>query len=262
MCPVESQRDEGKGPVALVTGAGRRVGNAIARVLASDGYRLALHVHDSLDAAEATARELIAGGTEAIVLAADLRDEIATRQMISTVRAHFGRIDALVNNAAAWISKPLELVKAADVRNHFELNALGTFICCQEVGLAMVAQATGGAIVNIGDWAIARPYVDFAAYFTAKGCIPTLTRTFAVEFGTRNPRVRVNAVLPGPVLLPVAMSPQDRRNVIEATLVKREGTPQDLAHAIRFLLENTFITGVCLPVDGGRSIYSPAPPTS
>ncbi|MFP6667044.1 MAG: SDR family oxidoreductase, partial [Pirellulales bacterium] len=85
---------------------------------------------------------------------------------------------------------------------HFDVNTLGTFLCCQHVGLQMVSQDHGGAIVNIGDWAVTRPYGDYAAYFPSKGAIPALTRTFAVELARRNPHVRVNAVLPGPVALP------------------------------------------------------------
>ena len=254
----ESNPTTEESPVALVTGAGRRLGNALALELAARGYRLVLHARGSLGAAEATARELKARGTQAIALAADLRDEGATRRLIAAARDHFGRIDALVNNAAIWISKPLELVTAADVRQHFEINTLGTFICCQEAGLIMVGQPAGGAIVNIGDWAMVRPYLDHASYFAAKGSIPTLTRAFAVELGSRNPRVRVNAVLPGPVMLPEKMSAQERQNIIDATLVKREGSPQDVAQAVVFLLQNTFISGACLTVDGGRSIYSPA----
>lgn len=245
--------------VALVTGAGRRVGNAIARTLAARGYRLALHANASTTDAEQTAGELNEAGGEAIAVAADLRDPAAIREMIGHVRDHFGSIDALVNSAAVWKAKPLEAITAEDVRENFEINTLGTFVCCQEAGLIMVGQQNGGAIVNIGDWAIERPYCDYAAYFTAKGSIPTLTRTFAVELAARNPRVRVNAVLPGPVLLRAGISPVERRQIIDATLVKREGTPEELAAAIVFLLESSFITGVCLPVDGGRTIFAPPP---
>jgi len=257
MNPAESSRSTAEGPVALVTGAGRRIGNGIARALAAQGYRLALHANSSLASVERTARELVAAGGDSIALAADLRDEAATREMVTRVRDHFGRIDALVNNAAIWSAKPLEEVTAADVREHFEINTLGTFICCQEAGLIMAGQPTGGAIVNIGDWAIARPYRDHAAYFTAKGSIPALTRTFAVELAARNPQVRVNAVLPGPVLLPLDTSPEERRQIIAATLAKREGTVGELVAAIVLLLENRFLTGVCLPVDGGRTVFAP-----
>lgn len=258
MNQLSNKSDEHDRPVALITGAGRRLGNALARILAQRGYRLALHAHRSAAGAEATARELNAAGTQAIALAADLRDEGAVRAMVAECRDRFGRIDALLNNAAIWEAKALQHVTAGDVRQHFEVNVLGTFLCCQEVGLAMVAQEQGGAIVNIGDWAVARPYLNYAAYFAAKGAIPTLTRDFAVELGTRNPRVRVNAILPGPVLLPTEMSAEERQLVIDATLVKREGSPDDVVHAALFLLENTFVTGVCLPVDGGRSIFAPS----
>jgi pteridine reductase len=257
MSPLPSDRAIANRPVALVTGAGRRVGNTIARELAAHGYRLVLHANASQHEATQTARELTAGGTDAIALAADLRDEAATRRLVRSAHEHFGRLDALVNNAALWKSQPLESVSADMLREHFEINTLATFICCQEAGLLMAAQTDGGAIVNVGDWAIARPYQDYAAYFVAKGAIPTLTRAMAVELAARNPRVRVNAVLPGPVLIPEESTREDRQAIVDATLVKREGTPVDLARAVIFLLENPFITGVCLPVDGGRSIFAP-----
>jgi pteridine reductase len=117
--------------------------------------------------------------------------------------------------------------------------------------LIMVEQPGGGAIVNVGDWATARPYPGYAAYFASKGAIPTLTRAFAVEFA---PHVRVNAVLPGPVLLPDDLSADARERAIAGTLLAREGRPEHIAQAVRFLADNDFITGVCLPVDGGRTI--------
>lgn len=244
-------------PVALVTGGGRRVGLGIARALAARGYRLALHASGSIAAAERAAEELSSGGCEAIAVAADLRDTSVTKAMVERVAAHFGRLDALVNNAAIWDSKPLDQVTPDDVREHFEINTLGSFLCAQQAGLLMCAQPDGGAIVNIGDWAIARPYQNHAAYFIAKGSIPTLTRTLAVELGLRNPRVRVNAVMPGPILMPEGTTPEEQRRVIDATLVKRWGTVEELSEAVWLLLTNQFITGVSLPVDGGRSVYGP-----
>src|SRR4029453_2421263 len=150
----------------------------------------------------------------------------------------------------------LEDVTAADVRNYFETNTLSTFLCCQQVGLAMVKQAEGGSIVTFGDWATARPYKNYAAYFPSKGAIPTLTRCLAVELGTRNPRVRVNCVLPGPVLFPPGMPEAERVEAVRSTLVQREGRPENVAAAVLFFVENDFVTGVCLPVDGGRTVYA------
>jgi pteridine reductase len=238
-------------PVALVTGGAVRVGRSIVRELAARNYRVAVHANTSLDRAQELVHELISAGHEAAAFGAELRDEEATRAMIDRVRRHFGRLDALVNNAAIWSPTPLDTLGADDLRRFFEINTLSTFICCQHAGLAMAEQDSGGAIVNIGDWAVARPYRNYAAYMVSKAAIPTMTRLLAVELA---PRVRVNAVMPGPVLLPEGVSESERRRAIQGTLLGRAGRPENIAQAVAFLLENDFITGACLPVDGGRTI--------
>jgi pteridine reductase len=238
-------------PVALVTGGAVRVGAAIVRELASRGYQVGIHANISLDRAQELVTELNKSGHIAAAFGADLRDEDATRAMIDRVRRHFGRLDALVNSAAIWSPTPIADVMADDVRRYFEVNTLSTFVCCQQAGLIMAEQEQGGAIVNIGDWAVERPYRGYSAYFISKGAIPTLTRMFAVELA---PKVRVNAVLPGPVLLPESVSEAERRRAIAGTLVGRPGRPENVAQAVVSLLENDFITGVCLPVDGGRTL--------
>ena len=111
-------------------------------------------------------------------------------------------------------------------------------------------------IILIGDWATTRPYLNYAAYFPSKGAIPTLTRCLAVELGSRNPNVRVNCILPGPVLLPPDLPEAERQQAVAATLVKREGRPENIAQAVLFFIDNDFVTGVSLPVDGGRTIFS------
>ena len=187
---------------------------------------------------------------------ADLADEVAVRRMVKEILDRFGRIDALVNCAAIWNRKRLEDVTAADVRAHFDANLLGTFLTCQHVGLLMVKQQSGGCIVNLGDWADVRPYRDYAAYFPSKAAIPGLTRVFAVELGTRNPRVRVNAILPGPVMLPPELSEEEKEQAVAGTLVNREGSPAHIAAAVLHFIDNDFVTGACLPVDGGRSVFA------
>ena len=109
-------------------------------------------------------------------------------------------------------------------------------------------------IVTIGDWATVRPYPNYTAYFLSKGTIPTLTRTMAVELARRNTAIRVNCILPGPVMLPEDLSEADVKGAVAGTLLQRAGRPENVAHAVVFLVENDFVTGVCLPVDGGRSI--------
>ena len=243
--------DRAQHPVVLVTGGAVRVGRSIVRELATRGCRVGVHANTSLDRAQELVKELADDGYEAAAFGAELRDEDATRAMIDRVRRHFGRLDALVNNAAIWAATPLATTAADDVRRFFEVNTLSTFVCCQHAGLIMVDQDTGGAIVNIGDWAVARPYRNYGAYFVSKSAIPTMTRMFAVELA---PRVRVNAVLPGPVMLPQSVSAEERQRAISGTLLGRPGRPENVAQAVASLLENDFITGVCLPVDGGRTI--------
>jgi pteridine reductase len=244
--------------VAIVTGSGkRRVGWHVADALAARGYAVAVHYRTSAADAEETVAYLKQRGVDAAGFRADLTDEREVKSLIQQVLDRFGRLDVLANCAAVWKRKKLEDVTAADVRLHFETNTLGTFLCAQQAGLAMVHQAEGGCIVNIGDWAEARPYLNYAAYFPSKGAIPTLTRCLAVELGTRNPKVRVNCILPGPVLLPPDLPEAERRQAINATLVKREGKPENIAQAVLFFLDNDFVTGACLPVDGGRTVYAP-----
>jgi pteridine reductase len=243
--------------VALVTGSGRRrVGWFVAEALARRGYALALHYRTSAQEAAEGVREMRQHGVEAEAFQADLAEETAVRALVAGIVARFGRIDVLVNCAAIWRGKRLEEVTAADVRLHFESNTLSTFLCCQHAGLVMVSQPEGGSIINVGDWAEARPYRDHAAYFTAKGAIPTLTRVMAVELAARNPRVRVNCVLPGPVMLPPELSEEQRRKAVAGTLVKREGSPANVAQAVLALVDNDFVTAACLPVDGGRTVAS------
>ena len=244
--------------VALVTGAGKkRVGAHVAAALAKRGFSLAIHFRHSATEAHEAVASFKAQGVEAIANQADLTDEKAVQALIRPAQDQFGRLDVLVNCAAVWTSKRLEDVTAADVLHDFETNTLGTFLCTQHAGLAMAKQKEGGCIITIGDWATRRPYLNYAAYFASKGAIPTVTRVMAVELGTRNPAVRVNCIMPGPVMLPPDLPATEKQQAIAATLVKREGHPENIAQAALFLVDNDFVTGVCLPVDGGRSIFSP-----
>lgn len=244
--------------VALVTGSGkRRVGWYVANALAARGYSLVLHFRTSATEAAEAVKDFRNRGVEVLAVQADLTDEKAVHSLMEQALARFGRLDVLVNCAAAWKSKKLEDITAGDVRFYFDTNTLSTFLCSQQAGLAMVKQPEGGCIVTLGDWATARPYVNYAAYFPSKGAIPTLSRCLAVELGSRNPAVRVNCILPGPVLLPPDLPAAEREQAIQATLVKREGRPENIAQAVLFFVDNDFVTGTCLPVDGGRTIFAP-----
>jgi pteridine reductase len=243
--------------VALVTGSGRRrIGRHVACALAEHGYALAIHYRTAAAEAAQAVADFRSAGIEAVALQADLADEGAVQSLIQAALSRFGRLDVLVNCAGVWRAGRFEEVTAQDVQEHFAANVLATFLCARAAGLTMARQPAGGCIVNLGDWAEVRPYTGYAAYFATRGATPTLTRCLAVELGIRNPRVRVNCVQVGPVLLPEDMTEEERHEVAQATLVGREGHPRHVARAILSLVENTFITGACLPVDGGRSIYA------
>ncbi|MEM6799206.1 MAG: SDR family oxidoreductase [Planctomycetota bacterium] len=238
----------------LVTGGAKRVGRAVCLAFAERGYRVGIHANTSLDAAQELAKQIEGQGSEAVALGADLRDEGATRSMVDRAARHFGRLDVLVNSAAIWEPLAFDLVAADDLRRYFDINCVASFIASQHAGLLMADQESGGAIVNFGDAAAERPQPGYAAYHPSKGAIPAMTRSLAIELARRNPRVRVNAVLPGPVLVSNDEPAERQRQVAEGTLLATVGHADHLADAAVFLAENPFVTGICLPVEGGRSL--------
>ncbi|QDT13710.1 SDR family NAD(P)-dependent oxidoreductase [Planctomycetes bacterium K23_9] len=246
-------------PVVLVTGSGsKRVGRAIATHFASLGCNIALHANTSVEEAnEAAANIQDKFGVQTIVTQGSLTDDETPQRIVDKTHATFGRIDILINSAAIWSPTKLDDITPDEVRRYFQINTLGSFLCARAVGNLMVQQDRGGSIVNIGDWATVRPYMDHAAYFPSKGAIEVMTRSLAVEFAARNNRIRVNCIQPGPVLLAEDVDQSHQQKVANSTLVGRVGTAEHVAHAAQFLCENDFVTGVCLPVDGGRQIYAP-----
>ncbi len=243
--------------VALITGSGKkRIGSAIAEMAAARGWDICVHYRTSKNEAEALVQTLRQSGVQAEAFSADVSSEQDVSELVGRTIDRFGRIDLLVTCAATWLRKPLEETTAADVLSEFSTNALGTFLFAQQAGLQMCKQPAGGHIVTIGDWAVSRPYRDYAAYLTSKGAIETLTRTFAVELGERNPNVRVNCIHPGPAMQPESLSAAELQSVANSTLLKRWGSAQAIGEMVFALTENTFVTGAVVPVDGGRSIYA------
>ena len=159
-------------------------------------FSVGLHYYTSGEAAFQTVREIEAAGGRAACFQADISQQDQVDRLFDEHLGRFGRLDVLVTTAAIWEPRRLEETTADDVRRHFEINTLGTFLCCSRGGLVMAAQTEGGAIVTVGDWATVRPYRHYSAYFVSKGSVPTMTRMLAVELAARNPAVRVNAILP------------------------------------------------------------------
>lgn len=233
-----------EGRVALVTGAARRIGRAIAFALAAEGARVAVHFGRSAEDASETAR---LAGNGARTFGADLRSLDEIRRLAKDVRRDMGRIDFLVNNAALFGRTPfLETTEAEWDRFH-DVNLKAPFFLTQAVAREM----DEGAIVNIADTGGVNLWPGYLAYGSSKAGLAALTRGFARALA---PKIRVNAILPGPMLPPEGEG--DLESLDEAvakTLLRRPGSPLDIAAAVRFLLtDGAYITGALLPVDGGR----------
>ena len=239
-------------PVALITGAGRRVGAVIARTLHGAGYDLALHYRRSADEARSLADELEqqrAGST--LLLQAELADLAAPPRMIEQLLVHYGRLDALVNNASGFYPTPLGTVTPSQWNELFVSNAMAPFFLSQAAIPAL--RDARGAIVNLLDIYAERPLANHAVYCMAKASLAAMTRSLALDLG---PDVRVNGVAPGAVMWPSEGKPyDDQQAMLARTPLARAGAPEDVAGAVLWLLRDApFVTGQTIRVDGGRTL--------
>jgi pteridine reductase len=238
--------------VVLITGAARRIGAQIARTLHAAGWSVALHAHQSLDAMQpmAFAMEIERPGS-VLTLQADLAQASAAEDMIEQVMAHFGRIDALVNNASNFFPTPLGQISAADFDSLMAVNARAPLLLAQAAATQL--RLHNGAIVNLTDFHASAPKREHAAYCTAKAALAMVTQMLALELA---PQVRVNAVAPGAILWPEeGKSEADRNALLLRTPLARLGTPAEVAEAVRWLLDDaTYLTGQTLGLDGGRAL--------
>jgi pteridine reductase len=242
-----------QGKIVLVTGAAKRVGSVIARHLHQNGASVALHYRAARIEAEALAAELNAGRPgSARALQADLLDSAALPTLVAEVLAHFGRLDGLVNNASSFFPTAIGAIDEAAWADLVGSNFKAPLFLSQAAAPAL--QTAGGAIVNITDVHAERPLRGYPLYSAAKGALLTLTRALAVELA---PSVRVNAVAPGPILWPDDGQFDDpaRVDIVRHTLLKREGSPEDIAGAVAYLLTAAYVTGQVINVDGGRTAY-------
>jgi len=242
-------------PVILITGAGRRVGAEIARTLHAAGSRVAIHYRSSAHDAEALAAELNAVRADsAAAFKADLLDVAALPPLVAAVVARFGRLDGLVNNASSFFPTKVGAIDTAAWDDLMGSNLKAPLFLAQAA--APHLQAAGGCIVNITDIHAERPLKGFPVYCAAKGGLLNLTRSLAIELA---PAVRVNAVAPGPIEWPendISFPPAERAAIVEHTLLKRVGSPADIARTVRFLVfDAPYITGQVINVDGGRTAH-------
>jgi pteridine reductase len=239
------------GRVALVTGGAHRLGAAIVRVLAQEGANVAIHARRHAREGEAAARSLRRRGAKAVVLVADLEDAAATRGLVPACLDALGRIDVLVNNAGVFEHVAPTSPDVAVFDRAMAVNARAPYVLSVEAAKAMRARGEG-AIVNVACASVYAPYTGYLAYSASKAALANLTAGLAKAFA---PAVRVNAVAPGAILPPEGATGAQARQAVEATRLKRWGSPEDVARAVRFLVVDApYVTGVVLPVDGGRHL--------
>ncbi len=240
-----------RGKTALITGGAKRVGKVIALTLAQKGADIAITFNHSSTEANATVDELKEFGVKAAAFQCDVTQWDSAKAAVAAVHESFGRIDILVNNAAVFFKTPFETLSEDDWDNTIGPNLKGPFMFCKFVGDIMLQQESG-KIINIADWAGMRPYLNYIPYCISKAGVICLTQVLAK---TLAPHVQVNAIGPGPVMLPADFTTEEVQAVERAVPLQRVGSPQDIANTVAFLIEGSdFITGSVYLVDGGRSI--------
>ncbi len=239
-----------EGKVALVTGAARRVGRAIVLALAESGAEVVVHYKGS----EREAQEVVAQakrlGGKPVAVQADLSVPADIDRAVEAALEGFGRIEILVNSAAIFYRTPFASLSEADWDRVLDVNLKAPFLLCRKVGEIMLRQGRG-KIVNLADIAAEKPWADFIPYSVSKAGVIALTRGLAKALA---PSVQVNAIAPGAVLLPEGTTDEEREQAIRRIPLQRLGSPGDIARAVVFLVENDFITGEVLTLDGGQRL--------
>jgi NAD(P)-dependent dehydrogenase (short-subunit alcohol dehydrogenase family) len=239
-----------KGSVVLITGAAARVGRQVALHLASKGAQIAFSYYLDDEPWQETLAEIEALGVQALAVQTEIRDASQVRRLVEMTHEKFGQIDILINNASVWLRSPFLEIREQDWDLAFDVNLKGPFLCSQTVAPLMQA-AGGGVIINITDLSAFQVWPGHAHHAASKAGLVALTKSMAAELA---PAIRVNAIAPGTVLLPDNPSPEKIQWAVEKSVLKRVGSPQDVASLAAFLIENDFTTGGVYFVDGGRSL--------
>ncbi|HVE50130.1 MAG TPA: pteridine reductase [Casimicrobiaceae bacterium] len=241
------------GKVVLITGGAKRVGATVCRKLHGAGANLMLHYRASAGEARLLQAELNHSRPNSVALIqADLLDVAKLPSLVEQTVSSFGRLDALVNNASSFFPTPIGEISAPEWDDLVGTNLRAPLFLAQAAATPL--RRAQGAIVNITDIHADRPLRNYAVYTVAKAGLAGLTRALARELA---PEVRVNAIAPGPILWPddEQFDELSRQRIVSNTPLKREGTPEDIARAVLFLLNDApYVTGITLAVDGGRHL--------
>ncbi|MBO10897.1 MAG: hypothetical protein CMJ68_09055 [Planctomycetaceae bacterium] len=237
-----------EGKTALVTGGAKRVGRSITLALARAGANVVINYNSSASEADSTATEAESLGVSALPIQASVGDYDAVGNMVDEAVRRFGTIDVLVNNASMFLADPLPTDDLSIWHRSIDTLVHGPFYCANRVAPVML-ENDGGVIIGIGDLSAFEPWPGFAGHAVGKGAVLSLTRQLALELA---PRVRANAVVPGPALRPLDYDEEKFERVAADTLLGRWGTPDEMAHAVLFLVEADYVTGEVITVDGGQ----------
>jgi NAD(P)-dependent dehydrogenase (short-subunit alcohol dehydrogenase family) len=238
-----------EGRVALVTGAARRLGRAVALRLAEEGARLVVHYRSSQDEAGQLAAEIARGGGEAVCLRAELARHDEIEALFDQVERHFGRLDILVNNAGVFHPTPLAGTSEAQWDLHLDSNLKAQFFCAQHAA-PLLRQSGRGRIINFASLGALVAWPNYTAYCVSKAGVIMLTRCLARALA---PEITVNAVAPGTISFSED-APEIAEGYIRKAPLARTGSPADITAAVLYLIQAEFVTGQVLAVDGGRSI--------
>jgi len=242
---------DASGKVALVTGAAKRVGRAIALELARAGCDVAVHYRSSADAAREVADAIEQMGRRVALVSGDLTDLKTPERIVSQTIDSLGRVDVLVNNASAFGKTPIAQVDAETYERMFLVNTIGPGLLTRAV-MPIMRSAGAGRIINLVDILAERPLKRYGPYCASKAALANLTRSLALELA---PEITVNAVAPGIAVFPEDYDEELRHRLVSRVPLRREGTPQEIAALVRFLVtEGDYITGQIIAIDGGRSI--------
>jgi NAD(P)-dependent dehydrogenase (short-subunit alcohol dehydrogenase family) len=239
--------------VVIITG-GKRIGRVVAQRLADRGADLVLSYRGSKAEADATVVDVQERGRRAMAVTADVSKAADCAALVAAAVTQFGRVDALVNMASVYGSKPFDELTEADFDRDLAINLKSAFLCAK-AAIPVMRRTGGGRIVNFADWLArsGRPaYHGFTSYYVAKAGIIALTESLALELA--RDQILVNAIAPGPILAPPDMDPAEVAAVASATPVGRWGGEIEIAKAVVTLIETDFITGETLRVDGGRHV--------
>jgi NAD(P)-dependent dehydrogenase (short-subunit alcohol dehydrogenase family) len=236
--------------IALITGAGRRIGRAIALTVADAGYDVAVHYRHSRADACALAAEIEGRGRRAVAVAADLADLGDVARLIPQVCEQLGPPTCLVNNASEFQDDSIMSLSPESWALHIDSNLRAPVLLAQALAKHLPVGAAGN-VINIIDQRVLRPSPEFFSYTISKAGLWTATRTLAQALA---PRIRVNAIGPGPVLRSVHQSAEDFAAEQNATLLQRGATPDEIAAAVRFILDAPALTGQMIALDGGQHL--------